>query len=86
MVQKKELSNLIIKNCHYCGIEPTLKIKYNNDFFMYNGIDRKNSNLGYFEENIVSCCFVCNRGKSNMDYNEWKKHLKRIANFNNNIL
>ena len=84
-ITRNELSEIIIKNCHYCGTTPSLKISYNSEFFMYNGIDRKNSNLGYFLENIVPCCFVCNRGKSNMNYEDWKNHLIRISKFNNNI-
>ena len=52
---------------------------------MYNGIDRKNSNLGYSLENIVPCCFICNRGKSNMNYEDWKNYLIKLSKFNNNI-
>ena len=28
-------------------------------------IDRKDNSIGYLLENCVSCCFVCNRTKSN---------------------
>jgi hypothetical protein len=79
----KDFEEIIKKNCHYCGITPSGKIKINNEFFLYNGVDRKNSSLGYLKENIVPCCFVCNRGKSNMNYEEFIKYLNRVKNFNN---
>ena len=78
-------SIILIKNCHYCGIEPLQKIKVKDNFFLYNGIDRKNSSLGYVKNNLLPCCFICNRGKSNMNYKDFKKHLLRITDFNNNL-
>ena len=49
--------------CHYCG-EDTPKTG--------TGLDRKNSYLGYSEENCVPCCRRCNeiRGKDNISYSE----------------
>lgn len=79
-------SSFLTKKCHYCGIEPLQKIKSSNNYFLYNGVDRKNSKLGYIKNNLVPCCFICNRGKSNMNYDDFINYLKRVSKFNNNIL
>ena len=51
----------------------------------YNGIDRIDSTKGYFNDNVVSCCKVCNRAKSNLsleDFKQWAAnlYLKTIKN------
>ena len=46
--------------CHYCGSgERRL------------GMDRVDSSKGYLVENIVPCCYLCNRAKSDMEYDEF---------------
>lgn len=45
---------------------------------LYNGIDRKNSSEGYTLGNSLPCCRVCNRAKSDMDYEEFKQWIKDI--------
>lgn len=81
-------------NCHYCGIEPIQIYQLKNPKtgkirsgvpVVYNGIDRVDSTNGYFNDNVVTCCKVCNRAKSNMpleDFKEWivKVYLKTIKN------
>ena len=60
------------KNCFYCNKIPS-QIKRQNETYgeyVYNGIDRKNNNLGYTLENCVSCCKRCNIAKNNMS--EWE--------------
>jgi hypothetical protein len=51
--------NIIQNPCYYC-----------NDYFDKRsracGLDRKNSELGYIESNVVSCCTFCNTFKSNI--------------------
>ncbi len=72
--QKRKLLNGVPKVCHYCGIsEEDCK-----DFFKKNSkftrgghrgltleVDRKDSDLGYTEDNVVWACYVCNNSKSN---------------------
>ena len=73
-------------NCHYCGIKPLQKMKAKdaNEHYLYNGIDRKNSTVGYHENNCVPCCGTCNKAKSNLTENEWNSWILRIVNkFNN---
>jgi hypothetical protein len=60
------------KNCFYCGsMNDTRR----------NGIDRKDSGLGYVIENCVSCCYMCNTMK--LDYSENEFYKKIIDIYNN---
>lgn len=47
----------------------------------YNGIDRKNSKLGYTIENAVSCCRICNLAKNEYTVEEFLSWVKRICKF-----
>lgn len=58
---------LLIGNCKYCGISGKL------------GIDRIDSNLGYIEGNVVSCCKTCNFAKRTMTEKEFYSWINRIA-------
>lgn len=66
---------LIDQNCFYCGIAPSAFYRnkpYRDDGALaYNGLDRVDNALGYTKENVVPCCKVCNRAKSNMPYPEF---------------
>lgn len=74
-------------NCHYCGIEPIQVYQLKNPKtgkirsgvpITYNGIDRVDSTKGYFNDNVVTCCKICNRAKSNSSLDEFKEWIKRI--------
>ncbi len=78
----EEFSTLTSSNCVYCGIEPRYeKITKHNKTYKYNGIDRIDSNIGYVTTNVVSCCGICNRGKSNMDNRAWEEHLNQLVKY-----
>lgn len=67
-------------NCYYCGQEPSMSISSGgNGEYIYNGIDRKNNNLGYTEDNSVSCCNKCNKAKASLSYEEFIKWITRLA-------
>ena len=76
-----EECELLFKDiCHYCGVEP-YKIKQKSNRgggYLYNGIDRKNSNIGYVADNCVSCCFRCNLSKRDMPYDVFLNWIKDI--------
>lgn len=81
-LSKEEFKKITSSNCFYCGQQPkqiSYK-KHSNGAYLYNGIDRKNNNLGYTKSNSVPCCFICNRAKGNMEYKEFKKWIRRIKN------
>jgi hypothetical protein len=58
-------------NCHYCGVAPR------------NGIDRVDSAKGYFFDNCVPCCAICNRMKLDLDKEEFLRRCARIARRHN---
>jgi hypothetical protein len=76
--QFKELTQ---QNCHYCNQEPQLRKAHHRSRCMVkiNGIDRKDSSIGYNMDNCIPCCFTCNRMKMNMMYNTFIKHVTQIS-------
>jgi hypothetical protein len=79
------------QNCHYCGQPPSNKAndkkldskaslfaKENGDF-IYNGLDRLDSSKNHSVYNVVPCCFVCNRAKNNMSYENFKDWIRRLV-------
>lgn len=54
----KQWQKIIEPNkCYYCfGILPIAG----------SGLDRKYPNMGYFKDNVVPCCGICNKTKSNV--------------------
>jgi hypothetical protein len=75
--------HLTQQSCSYCGIEPRQKMQSKHSFgaYIYNGIDRVDSLIGYTEENCVPCCGTCNRAKSNMSADDWYRWLHRVVVF-----
>ena len=82
-----EFFSLTKGNCFYCGNEPSYvkKTQYKTGTYTYNGIDRKNNNLGYSSENSVSCCGICNVAKNTMGLEEFKKWVLKVNNRINNV-
>lgn len=79
---KEKFLILTQQNCYYCGIEPQQvnRTASNNGYFVYNGIDRIDSSIGYTISNVVSCCKNCNIAKNNMTQNEFFSWAKRLNN------
>ena len=81
----KEFFGMITGRCFYCGQIPGKKVsRWNHgkkrvDVITYNGIDRINSKLGYFFENCVSSCWVCNQMKRDYDIDFFLRHVARIS-------
>ncbi len=70
------------KDCFYCGASPyqVIKNSFNNGDYIYNGIDRIDSSLGYREDNVVPCCGICNYMKRTMNHKEFLDHVEKIYN------
>jgi len=76
---KEEFRNIILSNCHYCGVKPLQTIYgKNNGKFLYNGIDRVDNAIGYVNTNVVACCTMCNRMKGILDYFEFLNKINQI--------
>jgi hypothetical protein len=81
------------QNCVYCGIGPSTNFNCGNannssikkkaeGEFIYNGMDRIDSSRHHTIDNVVPCCYDCNRAKNNRtvkNFLEWVKTLKTIA-------
>ncbi len=86
-ILEKDFYLLIQRNCVYSGHFPTnirkSKAKIKKEF-KYNGLDRVDSNKGYILNNVVPCCKICNRAKSDLSEKDWEKYLKDLTDFRNN--
>jgi hypothetical protein len=82
--------HLTQQNCKYCGNIPSAEIKNYKDkehkkesSYFYNGLDRVDNNEGYYIDNVVPCCFMCNRMKLNLNKDDFLKHISKISKENN---
>lgn len=80
-LSKEEFKKLTKQECFYCG-EPPSQIfksrKIEGYIYIYNGIDRIDSDIGYKKGNTVSCCKKCNISKHDMPQNEFFEMVKKI--------
>lgn len=68
------------ENCTYCGSPPTLIKKHPHYYgeYVYNGMDRKDSSIGYIEINVTACCKTCNYMKLALGEKEFLAHIEKI--------
>ena len=60
--------------CNYCGTNiETI------------GLDRIDSSMGYFLDNIVSCCTICNKMKMTLPKDIFIEHCRKIVIFNGGL-
>jgi len=66
--------------CFYCSCPPSNKRQNRGGgpVFVYSGIDRKDNNIGYTVDNVVSCCIVCNRAKNKMSVIDFLNWVRRV--------
>lgn len=79
---KELFRELVNSNCYYCGTPPYL-IRTNGTTSVkkpLNGIDRVDSSKGYLLDNIVPCCWHCNKAKMNRSLKEFKEWIKLVYN------
>lgn len=85
----EEFRKIVDSKCHYCGLDPYEKHyaysrrRYSQGidkdiYAVFNGLDRIDSSKGYYSENIVSCCFMCNRMKSDFSSKDFLSKIKEI--------
>ncbi len=77
--------SLMSQICHYCGIPPSTSHSIRNATILCNGLDRCDSQLGYVEGNVVSCCKICNIAKSTMSEKEFLAWVNRVFAFQNRV-
>ncbi len=84
LLTREDCINLFTSPCAYCGTLPQQKHTLQNKakyVYQYNGIDRKDNNLGYTLENCVSCCGFCNRAKNDRKVEEFTESLNQLVQF-----
>jgi 5-methylcytosine-specific restriction endonuclease McrA len=66
-------------SCAYCGVKPS-QIVYakNNKQFIYNGLDRIDILLSHNKNNIVPCCYDCNKIKNDRSLSQLDNWLTNI--------
>jgi hypothetical protein len=79
-ISESLFNDLTSRPCFYCGVTPGNKYskKDSNGVFIYNGVDRSDSHKGYFLENVVPCCAMCNRAKMVMIREEFLSWVDRV--------
>lgn len=80
----EELDDLWSKPCHYCGTPPSNRMRCLNsagkeEEFVYSGLDRVDSSVGYCMSNVVPCCKICNRAKGDLTLEEFYEWIKRLT-------
>jgi hypothetical protein len=76
------------QNCHYCDCPPMQEHLRKNvrgyrvytGPYIYNGVDRLNSKLGYTKDNCVACCGRCNKMKLDMTVEQFVTACREIVN------
>ena len=83
---KDEVRDLTKENCFYCGAEPETVYASHlpNGGYVYNGVDRKDSSLGYSLENCVACCKMCNWMKNTFSVEKFIAQCFSIVKHQNN--
>ncbi len=77
----ESFTKCIQKNCNYCSVSPYQKAKgwkTTTKTLLYNGLDRINNDEGYDFFNIVPCCGICNRMKSDTPLELFIEHIFKI--------
>lgn len=80
----EEFSELIQRECFYCGNLPMNTKKSSNFIIKYNGLDRVDNTKGYIKSNCVTCCPMCNNAKKDHSlkaFKEWALKLGDHINF-----
>lgn len=86
-LSEPEFTYLVKQNCFYCGVGPCGLIKAEGKYgeYMYNGIDRIDSNIGYTFDNSVTCCKFCNMAKREYPVKEFLDWIQRLRDGAGNI-
>lgn len=85
LLTKDDFFILTKQRCFFCDTLPNNKIKYSGKskhvpYYICNGVDRLDNNLGYTIENSVPCCSICNRAKGTLKQDTFEKWIDFIRN------
>lgn len=77
----EEFKSLTKQNCYYCNDAPAQIYNIRKTAlgtYIYNGVDRINSNKGYVKGNVVPCCGMCNKMKLDFGFSNFLSKIKTI--------
>jgi hypothetical protein len=88
----EQFMELSQKNCFYCNSSASnnfnnftskfaAELSRLNGNFLYNGLDRVNSNLPHDFSNLVPCCKICNKAKGKMTIDDFKNLIIKSYNY-----
>lgn len=81
-LSKKQFRKITSEKCYYCGAAPVPKMgRKRRGPALVNGIDRKDSNIGYMIENCLPCCKACNRMKMGLLEKDFLNQVERIFKY-----
>ena len=97
VIDFKTFCQLSKSKCHYCGLdfsksiedrnsESKTKKKISDVVLKINGIDRLDSSKGYTKDNVVPCCKYCNNAKAEMTKKQFLEWIKKVYDFNKEII
>lgn len=84
-ITKEDAKALVSADCYYCGAAPSTYREIGAGRWARksevptNGIDRKDSSIGYHIHNCVPCCPTCNYMKSDMHHDDFLELCSKIA-------
>ncbi len=83
---KEEFRVFTKERCFYCGVDPSQSISSldtGRSRYIYNGVDRLDSDKGYSVDNCVSACSTCNYMKLDMSVSEFISSCQNILQYQN---
>jgi hypothetical protein len=84
LLTNDQFAELTKKDCYYCGDPPLQRETYSKridaEAYVYNGVDRIDSSLGYTEDNCVPACGMCNKMKLHFPLKVFFDQIEKINN------
>lgn len=81
-LSQNEFGVITKQSCFYCGCPPStiwnVARKGNPEPYIYNGIDRLDSDIGYVADNVVACCSICNYMKQELSVSDFFERIRAI--------
>jgi 5-methylcytosine-specific restriction endonuclease McrA len=82
-LSESDFIRLTSQDCFYCGRPPASvargrQKKFRSDY-VYNGLDRINNRGNYDINNVVPCCYDCNKAKGARTKTEFLAWIKTVA-------
>lgn len=89
LLTKDEFAKLTKDACFYCRSLPSSSIvnygphmkdrNIEHSKYIFNGIDRIDSSIGYIHGNVVTCCKTCNLMKGTLSKRDFIEQCKKIS-------